>query len=151
MTADKEALERLVTEAASLLDEELFLRWMELCSADFEYKITAYSPEIGRQMAWWDQDKISLQVTLTTVNDHVRDQGRIKRHLGPLRIIDGSEKPRTECSVVLWHTDLQGTTQLYAVGKYVDEFVVEQNVLRFLRREVALDTRRLPFGSHAPL
>lgn len=151
MRPDKETLEQLIMEAASLLDEEAFKKWMSLCSADFEYKITAHSPEIGQRMEWWHQDKATLEVTLANVNEHVRAQGTIKRHLGPVRLIANGERPRTEASVVLWHTDLQGTTQLYAVGRYIDDFVVEDDAVRFERREVALETRRLPFGSHAPL
>ena len=151
MPANKEVLEQLIIEAASLLDDELFKKWMSLCAAGFEYKITAHSPEIGQRMEWWHQDKATLEVTLANVNEHVRAQGKIKRHLAPIRLINGGDQPRTESSVVLWHTDLQGVTQLYAVGRYIDDFVVEDGTMRFGRREVALETRRLPFGSHAPL
>lgn len=151
MVSKKERIENLIATASSLLDEEKFTDWIALCTKGFEYSITAYSDEIGHRMHWMIQDRASLQNLVETLGAHERDGGKIRRHVGVVRVIDGGEKPHTESSVVLWHVDVQGATQLFAVGKYIDNFVVVDDNLLFERREVALDTRRLPCPSHVPL
>lgn len=151
MSYNKEQIEDLVAKASSLLDAENFAEWITLCATGFEYSITAFSDEIGQKVHWMVQDRTSLQNLLETVNGHERDGGKIRRHLGMVRLVEKGDKPRAESSVILWHTDMQGTTQLFAVGKYVDDFVVTNDALLFERREVVLETRRLPYTSHVPL
>ena len=149
---NRELLENIIVEASSLLDEERFEDWISLCAPEFEYKITAFSDELGTKMHWMHQGRDALANLLANVRFHERNPGRIRRHLGAMRLIEtGDAHARTESSVTLWHTDEQGTTQLFAVGKYIDQFVATDSTVLFANREVALDTRRLPFGSHVPL
>lgn len=151
MASKKERIEDLIATASSLLDDEKFTDWISLCAKGFEYTVTAYSEEIGHRMHWMIQDRTSLQNLIETLGAHERDGGKIRRHVGMVRVVDGGDKPRTESSVVLWHIDIHGATQLFAVGKYIDDFVFVDDHLLFERREVALDTRRLPCPSHVPL
>lgn len=151
MSCNKDQIEDLIARASSLLDAEKFAEWIDLCATGFEYSITAYSDEIGQKVHWMVQDKTSLQTLVGSLGAHERDGGKIRRHLGTVRLVERGDRPRAESSVILWHTDMQGTTQLFAVGKYVDDFVVANDALLFERREVMLDTRRLPYTSHVPL
>ncbi|MFV0368647.1 MAG: hypothetical protein ACK5KM_09325, partial [Hyphomicrobiaceae bacterium] len=44
-----------------------------------------------------------------------------------------------------------GESRLFLVGKYYDKFKIEDGKVKFVKREVRLDNRRLDKGSHWPL
>src|SRR4030095_1814114 len=56
MNADREIAE-LVYQSCFLLDEMNFAGYLELCAADFRYRIVAYSPELRKDMVWQDVNR----------------------------------------------------------------------------------------------
>lgn len=144
-------LEQLVVAAAHLMNDKDFQKWTGLCSPDFEYSVTAHSEELDKKVVWMERNKDDLAVILDSVDQHVTDPGELSRQIGPLLLVSDSDPIKTESGVVVWHTDALGSTKLFAVGKYIDEFVECDGTLKFSRREVALQTRRFPTGSHLPL
>ena len=56
-----------------------------------------------------------------------------------------------ESSMVVYHTDLQGISNLFAVARYVDLIDITGEHLRLSDREVRLETRLLDFGPHVIL
>ena len=153
MNADREAITDLIGRSCALLDDERFEDWIALCTPDFHYSITAVSEEIGQKMEWMNQDRDGLRILLSGIHEHERSVGRLSRLVGVVRIT-GEESDGSigvESPVAIYHTDLEGSSGLYAVGRYIDR--VNQNGAWPLlaEREVALQTRRFPTGSHVPL
>ena len=44
-----------------------------------------------------------------------------------------------------------GESRLFLVGRYIDTLKLEDDQVRFIKREVRLDNRRLDKGSHWPI
>lgn len=139
----------LIYRSSSLLDEENFAGWLALCDADFRYRIMTYSDELRRNMIWLDKERQDLVHLFENVNQHERYTGRLRRHISMLRVENthgGALSVRSE--VAVYHTELNGVTQLYAIGTYHDGLVRADGGLRLALREVELHTRRVPFGPH---
>ncbi len=153
MTADRQAITDLIAHACALLDDERFEDWIALCAPDFRYSITAVSEEIGRKMEWMNRDRESLRTLLASVHEHERSVGRLSRHVGQVLITGKADNgiADVESPVAIYHTDLDGTSSLYAVGRYLDRIVQDGGRPLLAAREVALQTRRFPTGSHIPL
>ena len=142
----------LIYDASALLDEERFDDWLELCAPGFTYQISTFSDELRRRMVWMDQDRDGLAHLFANVNRHERYTGRLRRHVSMSRRIGDTGDAETFTSAVaIYHTDLNGVTQLYATGRYHDRIVRQAGKPCLLRREIDLDTRRLAFGPHLPL
>ena len=61
---------------------------------------------------------------------------------------------RVSCTskLAIYHVDPKAVGGLYAVANYLDRFELTAGAgPRLLSRNVALETRALPFGSHIPL
>src|SRR5262249_26967568 len=74
------AIRDVIDRACLLLDEEKFLDWLGLCAPDFKYRITTYSPEIRRNMTWYEQDVAGLKGMVELLPKHNTDHGRLTRH-----------------------------------------------------------------------
>lgn len=141
----------LIYDASSLLDEENFDQWLELCSSDFGYRITAFSDELGKPMTWMQQDKSGMAHVFSNVRNHERYSGRLRRHVSMPRISINGEVASVASVVAVYHTETNGATQLYAIARYRDVVKEITGRMFLAEREVYLDTRRLPFGSHVPI
>jgi len=127
------AIADVIYRACLLLDDQKFTEWLELCAPEFSYRITTYSPEIRRQMTWYEQDVAGLKGMIEMLPKHNTDHGRLTRHVTVYTVIDSGE------------------TQLFLIGRYHDRFTLGEQGPRFLERNVMLDTRRLDKGSHYPI
>ncbi|HEY7248143.1 MAG TPA: aromatic-ring-hydroxylating dioxygenase subunit beta [Xanthobacteraceae bacterium] len=156
-----QAIRETIYRACLLLDEEKFLDWLSLCAADFNYRITTYSPEIRRQMTWYEQDAAGLRAMVEMLPKHNTDHGRLTRHVSVYTVeAEGSQSEakaissfacyRTMLDGINSHID-SGETQLFLIGKYHDRFRIDDDGPRFVERNVLLDTRRLDKGSHYPI
>jgi methanesulfonate monooxygenase subunit beta len=157
-----QAIRETIYRAALLLDDEKFKDWLALCAPEFNYRITTYSPEIRRNMTWYEQDAAGLQAMIDMLPKHNTDHGRLTRHvtvyaveaaegsLSEARAVSSFACYRTMLDGINSHID-SGETQLFLVGKYYDRFRIEQDGARFVERNVFLDTRRLDKGSHYPI
>jgi methanesulfonate monooxygenase small subunit len=155
------AIREVIYRACLLLDDEKFLDWLDLCAPDFKYRITTYSPEIRRQMTWYEQDVPGLKAMIELLPKHNTDHGRLTRHATVYTVdADPSQnEASTTTSFACYRTMLDGInshidsgeTQLFLIGKYYDRFRIGKEGPRFLERNVFLDTRRLDKGSHYPI
>lgn len=153
MSTDREAITDLIAQSCALLDDERFEDWIALCAPDFHYAITAVSEEIGKKMEWMNQDREGLRSLLSSIHEHERSVGRLNRHVGLIQIeaAPGGHAIMVESPVAIYHTDLDGSSSLYAVGRYLDRIRPNGHRPLLADREVALQTRRFPTGSHVPL
>jgi methanesulfonate monooxygenase small subunit len=156
-----QAIRETIYRGCLLLDDEKFMDWLALCAPDFNYRITTYSPEIRRNMTWYQQDVAGLRGMIEMLPKHNTDQGRLTRHVTVYTVeADGSQGEaiavssfvcyRTMLDGINSHID-SGETQLFLIGKYYDRFRIDEDGPRFVERNVFLDTRRLDKGSHYPI
>jgi methanesulfonate monooxygenase small subunit len=157
----EQSVRDVIYRAALLLDDEKFLDWLGLCAPDFHYRITTYSPEIRKQMTWYEQDVSGLKGMIEMLPKHNTDHGRLTRHTTVYTVdVDPSQNEasatasfacyRTMLDGINSHID-SGETQLFLIGRYYDRFRIGEEGPRFLERNVFLDTRRLDKGSHYPI
>jgi methanesulfonate monooxygenase small subunit len=154
-----QAVRDLIYRAGLLLDEERFRDWLKLCSADFTYSIKVYSPEISRDMTWFERDVPGMEATIELMPKHNTDHGRLTRHATVYTVDLDGDTARAVTSFVCYRTMLDGInshmdsgeTQLFAVGKYYDRISLSGGEPKFVERVVRLETRRMDKGSHYPV
>ncbi len=153
MQPDRTAIEELVYRSCLALDEKNFKGYLDLCDGDFRYTITAYSPEIRKDMVWLDHDKPGLQTLFTNLPRHNSDQSPLTRHATVYTVdYDAAKQQANVVSALqVFKTSLDGgATELFAVGRYLDIVKLNGGKPKLLRRVVKLDTRQFGFGYHVP-
>ena len=159
--AVKSAVRDLIYRAGLRLDEQDFAGWLKLCAPDFNYRIRTYSPEIRKEMTWYEQDNAGLKQMIEMLPRHNTDHGRLTRHVTVYTVeIDAAKGEATATSsFACYRTMLDGinshldagSSELFVIGKYHDRFRLDGGKPLFVERTVFLDTRRLDKGSHYPV
>lgn len=135
------------------LDERAFSAYLELCDPAYRYRITAYSPEIRKEMIWLEHDKTGMQTLFTNLPRHNSDQSPLTRHVTVYTVSqdDAAGRAKVVSALQVFKTALDGgSTELYAVGKIEDEIALTDAGPRLLDRNVRLQTRMLGIGYHIP-
>ena len=137
-----------------LLDDKKFSAYLDLCDPAFQYKITAYSPEIRKDMVWLEHDKAGMQGLFTNLPKHNSDQSPLTRHVSVYTVKEDAAARQAEVvsALQVFRTTLDGgATELFSVGKLHDKISLTDAGPKLLSREVRLQTRMLGFGYHIPL
>tara|TARA_B100002051_G_C16732935_1_gene639400 strand:+ start:1238 stop:1690 length:453 start_codon:yes stop_codon:yes gene_type:complete len=146
-----EEIVNFIHKSCFLLDEEDFDGFLKICSKNFEYKITAFSPEINKEMIWMDEDHTSFKNLLVMVNSHLRRLGRLTRHISVGQVHRKTDKILINSSFIIIHTDLEGKSNIFGVGRYNDVIISTKSSVLLKSREAYLETRDLGIGSHVPI
>jgi methanesulfonate monooxygenase subunit beta len=144
----------LIYRSCLRLDEGDFAGWIDLCAPEFSYKITAYSPEIRREMVWLDHDREDMEGLFKMLPKHNSDHSPLTRHASVYTVEYDETRERASVitSLAVYRTQLDGgATSLFALGKYFDTVTLEDETPLLASRNVRLDTRELGIGSHLPL
>lgn len=147
------AIQALIYKSCLLLDEKDFKGFLALCDADFRYTISAYSPEIRKDMIWLDHDRAGMQTLFDNLPKHNSDHSPLTRHVTVYSVErdDKKKQARAVSALQVFKTTLDGgITELFAVGKYYDTIALDDSGPRLLARLVKLDTRQLGIGYHIP-
>lgn len=147
----REAIRELIGRTALLLDAEAFEAFLEHCTAEFSYRASVMSPELGREMVWLEQDREALEKLFRALPEHLTRPGRLTRQVNVARIEDQDHGFSVTSTVSIFATDLKGQSTLLAVGRYQDLVVSTAGQLQLMSRELQLDTRDLGIGAHVPL
>jgi methanesulfonate monooxygenase subunit beta len=153
MKPDRTAIEEVVYRSCLALDEKNFKAYLELCDSAFRYTITAFSPEIRKDMIWLDHDKAGMQLLFTNLPRHNSDHSPVTRHATVYTVdMDEAAQQATVVSALqVFKTTLDGgATELFAVGRYIDTVRAGDGGPALLKRIVKLDTRQFGFGYHIP-
>ncbi len=154
MTVDqRHALTELVCRSCMTLDDRAFGAYLELCDPAYRYRITAYSPEIRKEMTWLEHDKAGMQTLFTNLPRHNSDQSPLTRHVTVYTVDqdDATGRARVVSALQVFKTTLDGgATELYAVGKIEDDIALTEAGPKLLDRNVRLQTRMLGIGYHIP-
>ena len=148
------AFEELVYRAALRLDAQDYAGFLALCAPELRYTITAYSPEIRRDMTWLDHDRAGLEQLMDTLPLHHSDQAPLSRHVSVYTVDLEADRERAAIVTALqvFRTSLDGgKSELFAVGKIYDRARLRDGAARLSSRRIQLDTRQLGIGTHIPL
>lgn len=135
------------------LDDKDFNAYLELCDPAYHYAITAYSPEIRKDMTWLEHDKTGMQSLFANLPRHNSDQSPLSRHVTIYTVStsDDAKQAQVVSALQVFKTTLDGgETELFAVGKMHDTVSLEGDEPRLLDRNIRLDTRMLGYGYHIP-
>lgn len=151
--SERVAVQEFIHDTAIRLDAMDFKGYMALCDQDFRYTITAYSPEIRKDMIWLDHDFAGMETLFKNLPRHNSDHSTLTRHLTVYRISidEAAAKADVLSGLQVFRTELDGgTTSLYAVGKLYDTVSMAGDELRLQKRRIELETRNLGMGHHLP-
>lgn len=150
---DRSLVEELVYRSCLLLDEKDFNGYLDLCDDSFRYTIATHSPEIRKDMVWLDHDKKGLATLLNQLPRHNSDHSPLTRHatVYTVRYDPAQRQGDVVSALQVFRTAVEGgSTELFAVGKYLDTVIANDGKLLLLKRVVKLDTRMLGIGYHIP-
>ena len=153
MQPDRTAIQELIYRSCLLLDAKDFTAYLNLCDDAFHYTITAHSPEIRKDMIWFDHDKAGLQSLFTNLPRHNSDHSPLTRHATVYTVeFDAAARQASAVAALqIFRTNLDGgATELFVVGRYLDTIKLDSGAPKFVKRIVKLDTRQFGFGHHIP-
>ena len=137
---------------ARYLDNLDFDAFLALCTADLNYVVKVWSPDLRRDMIWFDHDRSSIEALFGSVHEHIVRPERTLRHLGQSIVdLEGADLASVDTSVAVFLTDTHGDSRLWAVGRYIDQVEKHGGAWLLARRVVRLETRNLGIGSHLPI
>jgi methanesulfonate monooxygenase subunit beta len=149
--AARSAVEELVYRSCLALDEKNFKAYLDLCTDDFQYTITAHSPEIRKDMIWLDHNKAEMQLLFTNLPRHISDHSPLTRHAIVYTVDYADARAAVVSALQVFKTTLDGgATELFAIGHYHDTVAVDGATPKLARRVVRLVTRQFGFGYHIP-
>ena len=149
----RHAITELICNSCMALDDKQFNAYLELCDPAYHYKITAYSPEIRKDMTWLEHDRAGMQALFANLPKHNSDQSPLTRHVSVYTVKEDTAARQAQVisALQVFKTSLDGgATELFAVGKLHDQISLTDAGPRLLAREVRLQTRMLGFGYHIP-
>lgn len=150
MSDIRRIVEETIYRSALALDEDDFAGFLALCAPDFRYTIQAHSPEIRRDMIWFDHDRAELETLFRNLPRHNSDHAPLSRHLTVYTVtVDAGDEARAVSALQVFRTALDGgATSLFAVGKVRDRVALDGDRAQLRQRTIRLDTRLLGIGTH---
>jgi methanesulfonate monooxygenase small subunit len=147
----RQEIEELVYRSCLALDDRDFKAFLDLCDDGFRYKVTAYSPEIRKEMVWLDHDKKGMENLFTQLPRHNSDHSPLTRHATVYTVkVDGTQA-EVVSALQVFRTALDGgATEIYSVARLIDTVKLDGSAPKLAQRVVKMETRQLGFGSHVP-
>lgn len=147
----RKQIEELIYRSCLALDDRDFKGFLALCDAGFRYKVTAYSPEIRKDMTWLDHDRTGMETLFTNLPRHNSDHSPLTRHATVYTVKMNGKTAEVVTALQVFRTALDGgATELYAVARLLDTVKLDGDTPKLAQRVVKIETRQLGFGSHIP-
>ena len=148
----RKQIEELIYRSCMALDDGDFKGFLALCEADFRYRVTAYSPEIRKDMVWLDHDRRGMETLFTNLPRHNSDHSPLTRHATVYTVKIDGEQAEVVSALQVFRTALDGgATELFSVARLHDTIRLGGEGPRLAQRVVKMGTRQLGFGTHIPL
>lgn len=150
-------VERVIYGSCLQLDEQRFGAFLDLTTSDFRYRITAYSPEIRKQMVWLEHDRAGLAALFELLPKHHVNHAVWLRHAVIYQTHQETEETvHAVTSLAVYHTQVDvgdahleaGSSKLFLVGRYHDSLRRTEGRWLLAERQVRLETRQLGIGTH---
>jgi methanesulfonate monooxygenase small subunit len=147
----RKQIEELIYRSCLALDDRDFKGFLALCDPGFRYKVTAYSPEIRKDMTWLDHDRTGMETLFTNLPRHNSDHSPLTRHATVYTVKVNGKTAEVVSALQVFRTALDGgATELYAVARLLDTVKLDGDAPKLAQRVVKIETRQLGFGSHIP-
>jgi methanesulfonate monooxygenase subunit beta len=147
----RKQIEELIYRSCLAMDDRDFKGFLALCDAGFRYKVTAYSPEIRKDMTWLDHDRAGMETLFTQLPRHNSDHSPLTRHATVYTVKVNGQTAEVVTALQVFRTALDGgATELYAVARLVDTVKLDGGEPKIAQRVVKVETRQLGYGSHIP-
>ena len=147
----RQQIEELVYRSCLALDDGNYKGFLEMCDDSFRYTVTAYSPEIRKDMVWLDHDKAGMDTLFTNLPRHNSDHSPLTRHVTVYTASVAGERAEVVSALQVFRTSLDGGgTGLFAVGRYLDTVNLGAGAPKLLKRVVRMVTREMGAGYHIP-
>ena len=148
---ERRQIEELVYRSCLALDDRDFKGFLELCDASFRYKVTAYSPEIRKELVWLDHDRAGMETLFNNLPRHNSDHAPLTRHATVYTVkVDGAQAVVVSALQVFRTTLDGGATELFGIARLTDTVKLDGGTPKLAARVVRMGTRQLGFGSHVP-
>ncbi len=151
------ALEDVLQRGVLSLDRGRYDEWLSLTAPELRYRITAYSPELRKDMTWLDHDRRGMAALIELLPKHHTSGADWLRQvvLGTVEV-ESEGAVHTVSSLAVFHTTFDvgdshidgGSSALFVVGHYDDRFRLEGGHWLLAERTVRLHTRQLGIGAH---
>lgn len=152
--ASNEDIRDFLNKATDALDREAWDDFLSMCGPEFEYRITAFSYELNKDMVWLVHDMDGLKYLFEVLPEQLGRKGtRLLRHVSVTDIAPGSANGHMDVTskVIVIRTSPEGVSELFAAGRYIDIIDVGGGSPKLVKRETRLETRDLGPGSHVPI
>lgn len=148
---DREDIRVLISRSVRFLDEARFADFIGLFAPEGRYALQADSPEIGQSMTWLDLDRGELEALLEESPQHVHDLAD-RKHMVTVEEIDfTADAAEVLSNFSVFRTDIDGRTDVYAVGRYEDELARAGEAWHIVNRRVMVQTRMFRTPTPTPL
>lgn len=147
------AIAELIYQSCDMLDKMDFAGYVELCAPAYQYKITAYSPELKKDMVWQDVNLEALKHHFDLIGRHVREIVNLTRFptVYSIKYEADGKRAQVVTGLQVFKTKLDGgETALYGIGKIYDTICLNTGRPRLRSREIRMETRQLGTGSQIP-
>ncbi len=154
MAVDKEDIRDFLNKVADALDGEAWDDFLSMCVPEFEYRVTAFSYELNKEMIWLIHDMDGLRSLFNVLPEQLGRRGtRMLRQISVTDVTQVGADGHVDVTskVIVVRTSPEGVSELFAAGRYLDVIDVSEDVPKLVRRETQLDTRELGIGSHVPI
>lgn len=152
MSATAESVQLFIGRTCLALDDENFDQFLAHCTPNFEYRVSTFSPELGKDMVWLEHGREAYESMIRMLPKHVRLEGRFSRNAIVCDVRNDDPRRATVVSrVTVVHTNMHGESKVLLTGRYLDTLEVLPSSLALAAREVRLDTRDLGPGIHTPI
>lgn len=147
----RKQIEELIYRSCLAMDDRDFKGFLAMCDAGFRYKVTAYSPEIRKDMTWLDHDRAGMETLFTQLPRHNSDHSPLTRHATVYTVKMNGQTAEVVTALQVFRTALDGgATELFAVARLLDTVKLDGGEPRLAQRVVKIETRQLGYGSHIP-
>ena len=147
----RERIRARVAGSARSLDACDFDGYIAHFAEGAEYAMEVATPEIKRDSTWLRADRAELARLLSESSQHIHDLAA-RFHLVTVDEIDIERETASSVSrFIVVRTDLQGRSNVYAVGTYDDEWIAGEGGWMITRRTVRLQTRMMEAPTPMPL
>lgn len=150
---DREDIRTLISRSVRSLNEGRFADFIALFADGGHYVLEADSAEIGKTMIWLDLDRNELDALLEESPQHVHDLAA-RKHMVTVEEVDfavDGTAVEALSSFSVFRTNIDGRTEVYAVGNYEDQLVGGEDGWRIARRRVRVQTRMFRTPTPTPL
>lgn len=146
---------QLLVECAAVLDEDRLEEWPELFVQDASYRVLSLENEARGLIApiIYLYSQGMLKDRVTALRDALTYEFVYTRHVtSPPRWSMGADGGiQVRSNFAIYQTTEEGVTRTFAVGQYNDVLTRQDGSLRFVSRDVILDTFGVPNAIAVPL